>query len=144
MLLEMAVLLGVSLGLSAGSYLVRPEALPWGASVYEMELETARALEGVLWVDARTGEEFERGSLPGSVGLSLEAWEEGFVGLLEVWAPGQPVVVFCGSASCLRSVEVAERLRGELGVEEIYSLVDGWEALLRAGLVGGAAGREGN
>ncbi len=140
---EIALLLAVSLCLGAGSYLVRPEALSLKAGAYELDLEAARALPGALWVDARTAEEFAAGGLPGAVGLAEEAWEEGFAGLLEAWTPGQPIVVFCGSGSCLRSAAVAERLRGELGADAVYSLVDGWEALEEAGLASGSAAREG-
>lgn len=121
--------------LSAGDYLLRPEALPWDAEQYEIDLQSARDLEGTLWVDARLEADYQAGHLPDAVLLAEEDWESGFISLLEVWEPGAPIVIYCSSTACLRSHHAAKRLRSELGWDEVYSLRDGWEALQEAGLV---------
>ncbi len=131
---EFGLIIGVSLSLALVSFAIRPSALPWSVSDYEIELDAALELEGPLWVDARAIEDFEAGSYAEAISVNEESWEDGFVGLLDVWMPDAPIVVFCSSQSCLRSHHVAARLRGELGIEEVYTLKDGWESLLEAGL----------
>ena len=143
LLLQIGIIIGVALALSLLSYVVRPDAIPWRAADFELELKAALDMPDALWVDARTSDDFEAGSYPGAISLAEESWESGFAGLLEVWRPGQPIVVFCASNACLRSRTVADRLQRDLGVDEVYSLKDGWEALVEAGLVRGAgAGKE--
>lgn len=130
-------ILVLSLVLGVLSFVVRPETLPWDISEHEVELSEIEGLEAVVWIDARADEDFEEAHLDAALLLNEENWETGFVPLLDVWVPGTPIVVYCSSQSCLRSHHVAERLRDELGVEEVYSLKGGWESLEEAGLVGG-------
>lgn len=127
--------MGVALVLALVSFAIRPNALPWDISTYEVELNVALEMEGALWIDARAPEDFEKGSYANSLSVNEEVWEDGFSNLLGEWIPDMPIVVFCSSQACLRSHHVAERLREELGVEEIYTLKDGWESLTEAGLV---------
>ncbi|MBD5780146.1 rhodanese-like domain-containing protein [Pelagicoccus sp. NFK12] len=127
-------ILALAVVLGAVSYLARPELLPANASAYEIDLVAARSLDGALWIDARTDADFEAAHLQGAMLLNEENWDAGFVPLLERWLPGMPIVVYCSSQSCLRSHHVAERLREELGADEIYALRGGWEALLEAGV----------
>lgn len=125
--------------LSALGFSLRADRLPWGVEAFEIDLVQARSLEGAVWVDARADADFEAGHVPGALSLNEEDWEAGFPALLEVWAPGTPIVVYCSSESCMRSHHVAERLRLELGVEDAFSLRGGWEVLLEAGMVEGGA-----
>ena len=115
--------------LAGGGYLWRPDALAWEANRFEIEMAQATALEDVLWVDARSSEEFAAGSFEGALLLNEDDWDAGFVRLLEIWTPDRPVVVFCSSSACLRSFHVAERLRADLGAEDIYTLKGGWDVL---------------
>jgi len=118
-------------------YAWRPNALPWDVAELEIELAAAGTLEDAIWVDARVDEDFESAHLEGALLVNEESWEGGFVQVLDVWFPDRPIVVYCSSQSCLRSHHVAKRLREELGVENVYSLKGGWEALQQAGLVEG-------
>ncbi len=129
----------VALLLGALNFAVRSEKLPLNVSGLEIELASALELEGAVWVDARVDQDFESAHLPGALLLNEENWEFGFAPLLDVWVPGAPIVVYCSSESCLRSHHVAQRLRDELGVDDVYSLKGGWEALQNAGLVEGGA-----
>ncbi len=133
--LEMAIILAVALGLAGASHWLRPDALPWEADSYEIDLRQALSMSDALWVDARAEAEQERGTYPGAIALNEEDWEEGFARLLDVWQPGQPIIAFCGDDACVRSRSVAERLRRDLGEATAYSLRDGWSALRAAGLV---------
>lgn len=125
--------------LSALGFALRADRLPWEVATFEIDLVQARSLAGAVWVDARADTDFEAGHFEGAVSLNEEDWEGGFPALLDVWAPGAPIVVYCSSESCMRSHHVAERLRGELGIEDAFALRGGWEALLEAGVVEGGA-----
>ncbi len=134
---QSVLILALSLCLGALNYFVRPDLLPLDISEFEIELSEAQKLVGAVWLDARMDEDFEAAHLEGALLLNEESWEAGFAPLLDVWIPGSPIVVYCSSQSCMRSHHVAKRLREDLGVDEIYSLKGGWEALQEAGLVNG-------
>jgi rhodanese-related sulfurtransferase len=94
------------------------EAIGWG--------------DAALWVDARTEAEFAAGHWPGAVLLNEDAWNELVEGFLERWEPGKKVAVYCSDSGCRRSEEVARRLRQEVGLEEVWSIRGGWEAMGRS------------
>lgn len=94
----------------------------------EVELATAQAWPLVLWVDARSPAQFERGHIPGAVLLTEQHWDEELVRLFDQWNPDAQVVVYCDSATCDTSRRVAARLRDEVGLENVHSLKGGWEA----------------
>lgn len=131
------LIVAIAVVLTFASYAWRPDVLPWDVGELEIGLADAQALPDAIWVDARADEDFESAHLEGALLVNEENWEMGFVGLLDVWNPDRPVVVYCSSQSCLRSHHVAKRLREELGAEAVYSLAGGWEALQEAGLAEG-------
>ncbi len=87
------------------------------------------AMPGIIWIDARSEGAFEEGSLSGALHVNEENWERGLSQLLERWEPGRPVIVFCDDSGCGTSRLVAERLREELGLPEVYWFEGGWEKL---------------
>lgn len=135
--MQSLILVVLAAVLTVASIALRPQALPLDVGKYELDLAAAEALDGVLWIDARIDTDFSESHLGGAILLNEEDWEGGFARLLDSWVPGSPIVVYCSTQACLRSHHVAERLRAELGVEEIYTLHGGWEALLEAGMVEG-------
>jgi len=134
---EGLIILAISVVSGAVAFFVHPKAPSFSAGDLELELEQIDDLGPVFWVDARAGEDFERGHLDGAISLNVERWEELLLGFLDSWPPDTTVVIYCSSQACLRSHEVADRLQDELGVEEIYVLKGGWERLLEAGRVSG-------
>lgn len=99
--------------------------------VRELTLAQTRARfanEKILWVDARPPAAFAAEHIPNAVPLAEEAWEDGLSGFVAAWNPGQPVVVYCGSASCGASRSVARRLVRELNVTRVFYLHGGWQA----------------
>lgn len=116
------------------AYFAHPKAPSFQIDELEIELEEVLARESVFWIDARADEDFEKGHLKGALSLNEERWEEGIVGFLDAWNPEIDTVVYCSSQACLRSHEVAERLKEELGVENVFVLKGGWETLIEAGM----------
>jgi rhodanese-related sulfurtransferase len=83
--------------------------------------------DGALWIDARPEEEFARGHVPGAMPLNEDEWNALLPGLLAAWSPGRKLVVYCSRQSCNASHAVAERLRHEAGLKNVYVLEGGWE-----------------
>ncbi len=81
----------------------------------------------VLWIDARPDEQFARGHVPGAVQLNEDRWDELLRRMLTAWSPERKVVVYCSRQTCNASHEVAERLRKEAGLTNVYVLSGGWE-----------------
>ncbi len=119
------------------AFLAHPEAPSFHGDELELELEDVLQLEDVFWVDARADEDFEEDHLDGALSLNEERWEEQIVYFLEAWNPDAATIVYCSSQACLRSHEVAKRLRDELGAENIFVLKGGWEKLVETGLARG-------
>ena len=99
-----------------------------------LSAEEAASLPTVLWIDARTQEEFDEERVKGALLLNEDDWEALFFPVLEAWNPDQAIAVYCSRSACLRSLDVAKRLREELGVEEVFAVSGGWEALMELGI----------
>jgi len=93
--------------------------------------EVAAWTAPVLWVDARDAAAFARGHVPGAVRLDEDNFSASLGGVLAAWSPDMRVVVYCDTAACSRSRELAQRLR-EAGLSEVHHLHGGWEAWSRA------------
>jgi rhodanese-related sulfurtransferase len=130
------VLLLAPLGPAALTAWWHPRAPAWSSAAEVAgvaSVEPGAVPEGALWVDAREPAEFAAGHVPGAVALGETAWEEGLANFVERWEPGVLVVVYCGGAECEAARRVAERLRMELGIEEVAVLRGGWTAWQKAG-----------
>jgi rhodanese-related sulfurtransferase len=86
--------------------------------------------ENAIWVDARPDADFARDHVPGAVSLNEDRWNELLPQMLAVWSPEKKVVVYCSNQNCNRAVEVAQRLRAEAQLKDIFILKDGWEGWL--------------
>ena len=84
-------------------------------------------LDEVLWIDARKKEKYEAKHIPNSLWVDVKNWEEVLSKLFEVFNPGQTIVVYCNKG-CSSSKNLAERLRAELGQENIYYLEGGMDS----------------
>lgn len=103
-----------------------PQEIPLAEG--EVDLATAQTWEAVLWVDARTREQFDAEHIPEAVPLSEEKWDDDLIALFDHWKPETRVVVYCDSASCDTSRQIADRLRSEVGLENVFTLRGGWDA----------------
>lgn len=121
--------LGVAFSLFSG---LAP--LPWAEPTLaagEIRLVDARALE-VLWLDARSEEDYRAEHIPEAICLNEDNWETGLMELMGEWlTQPRPIIVYCGSESCGTSKRIADRLREALPDAEIYSLKGGWDAWVR-------------
>jgi len=104
--------------------------LQWERDSNRVDLATIQSWkEPVVWVDARLRKDYEEKHWPGAVLLNLEEWDVLVPGFLEDWDPERKVVVYCDGGACRASEEVAGRIRAEFGLEQVFVLKDGWDAL---------------
>lgn len=86
----------------------------------------------VLWIDARSEAEYRVRHVPGALRLTNADWDRQVTAVLDAWRPGTRIVVYCGGGNCAVSEDIARRLRGELGLPDVYFLHGGLESWLRA------------
>lgn len=82
-------------------------------------------------VDARDEEQFEALHIPGAVSLPANSYPEMLTFFAEDHGTNKTVVVYCGTESCDISVELALRLRDELGCSDVRILDGGFLAWRR-------------
>ena len=95
------------------------EAKHWGATA--------------LWIDARAETEFTKAHVPGAMRLDEDDWNTLLPAVLAAWSPERKVVVYCSRLTCNASHAVAERLRHEVGLKNVYVLQGGWEEWEKSG-----------
>jgi len=108
---------------------------PGTPSYYKVELEDGEILltialqstDPVIWIDARSKENFELDHIPGAILLNEDNWEYLLAEFMEKWNPDLKVIVYCDSLLCRASKNVAQRLQDELQLNNIYTLYGGWE-----------------
>ena len=103
----------------------------WDRSAAIIEVtpdEVARWSGRTLWVDARSEVAYLRGHIPGAILCNEDAWHRLLPGFFETWQPHMKVVVYCSVTDCDASQAVAQRLRRELNLSDIYVLRGGWTA----------------
>lgn len=133
-LLKVGFLFVASVMLGLANAWVNPHRPAWTEeSLLEGELRLSDIVAGaspVLWVDARSLEDYGVGKIPSAILLNEDHWDELLPGFLAAWQPGMRVVVYCSSQKCHASHEVAQRIRSEAGLGDVYILKGGWEAWL--------------
>lgn len=84
----------------------------------------------VIWVDARSRSEYEKEHQPGAMLLNEEEWTALLEENIEVFFDAdKPIVVYCGAQACEASRKVAERLRQNTPLENVFFLRGGWKVL---------------
>ena len=94
--------------------------------------------KGVVWIDARSREDYEIDHVEGA--FLLNEMEDFYLLLEPIWSEVQnkadlPFIVYCSSESCLASRKVADKLRDTVGVAEVYILEGGLKSLISSGLI---------
>lgn len=131
---QVLLLLGLAFLPAIGQAVYYRNATPWDKEPVDSALVTLAEVQkwgdSVLWLDARPDEEFEEGHIDGALQLNEDHWDEHLRTVLTAWAPERKVVVYCSRLTCQASHEVAERLRKEVGLTNVYVLGGGWEEWL--------------
>ena len=130
------ILLALAFIPAAGQALYLRNQVSWHAPAIgpdEVTLQQAQGWgDGVLWIDARPAEQFDREHVPNAVLLNEDRWDELLPQMLEKWSPDKRIVVYCSSLSCAASHDVARRLREEAQLPNVFVLHGGWETWLES------------
>jgi molybdopterin/thiamine biosynthesis adenylyltransferase/rhodanese-related sulfurtransferase len=97
--------------------------------ISEIDAKTAQSTLGAIWVDVREPDEWQEGHLPGAVHVARGNLESRIEGVAS--DKTQPVILYCAVGN--RSAFAAKTL-GELGYENVHSLVGGFTDWKRNGL----------
>jgi rhodanese-related sulfurtransferase len=84
----------------------------------------------VLWIDARPRSRHEAGHIDGALRLSPEEWGRLVAPFLKEWDPNRPIIVY-DDGDDPAAESVADRLRTELGLDNVHVLKGGiraWQA----------------
>lgn len=129
---QIILILAVAGGTASINFVVNPSRPPWSEdALLDGEIRLADALilsPRVLWVDARSEADYSRAHIPSSLNLNEDRWDDLLPDVLGVWRPEQAIVIYCGIQQCRASHSVAERLKLEMGIENVFVLKGGWEA----------------
>ncbi len=94
----------------------------------EVRPETVRLWpEELLWVDARSRQQFEAGHIEGAVLLNPLEWDEQLPLFFAAWTAEKRVIVYDGNSSDAAGA-IAARLREEAKIREIHILKGGYQA----------------
>ena len=130
----MAALMAAAGVLALVNGFLNPRAPAWAESEVALgkgELALDAALlraNNILWIDARREADYAQAHIPEALPLNEDSWNELLPAVLAAWQPGRRVIVYCGSPQCQASREVAERLRDEVGLADVFVLKGGWES----------------
>lgn len=98
------------------------DSVAWAKEIYDKG--------HVLFVDARSQNNYEQGHIPGAVSLPLGQFDEMIESFLSKHALDQPMVTYCSGRTCEDSHHLA-RLLLEAGFTDVRVFIDGfpgWEA----------------
>ncbi|MEJ2726983.1 MAG: rhodanese-like domain-containing protein [Deltaproteobacteria bacterium] len=84
----------------------------------------------VLFVDARSQNDYENGHIPGAISLPVGQFEERIGSFLNRYPLEQPMVTYCSGRTCEDSHDLA-RFLSDVGFADVRIFIDGlpgWEA----------------
>lgn len=129
---RLVMVVSAAVVIAAGNALINPNRPPWSGDALregEIRLADVAAAKGtILWLDARSLVDYNQAHMPGALALNEDNWENLLPEVLEAWQPKQWIIVYCSSQKCQASQGVANRLREEVGIRDVYVLKGGWEA----------------
>ena len=150
---EIIILVGVAVALAAVVNTFSPKGIslvgqwdtakgvvtasPGGAAMENLtEIDSvARAREifdagDVLFVDARSQDDYENGHIPGAVSLPVSQFDERIEFFLKQYPFEQPIVTYCSGRTCEDS-HILARFLSEVGYINVRIFIDGfpgWKA----------------
>jgi rhodanese-related sulfurtransferase len=84
----------------------------------------------VLFVDARSSDNYQDGHIQGAISLPMGQFDEGIASFLDRYSPDQPIVTYCSGRTCEDSHYLAQFL-SDAGFTNVRIFIDGfpgWES----------------
>jgi rhodanese-related sulfurtransferase len=79
----------------------------------------------VLFVDARSRNDYDNGHIAGAISLPLGQFEAGIEFFLNRYPPEQPIVTYCSGRTCEDSHDLAQAL-SDVGFTNVRIFIDGF------------------
>lgn len=130
-LVQSAWVLLLSLIAASMTWLVTPQPPLWSAAsrpgaIGAAELQVLPDDTCIIWLDARSPEQYQAGHLPGAIHCSEDDWRASLDAYLQAWQPDCLTVIYCDGQACQASTAVAERLRQATGFDNIHVFHGEW------------------
>ena len=125
---KFALLVLISAVLGFLNFLINPARPVLGIAADELTIEMVSTLsKSILIVDARSVTDFERSHVQGAINLSEEHFDEQISAFLDAWEPNSTIIVYCSSGACNSSRNIANRLREEFEIKNVFILKGDWQ-----------------
>lgn len=109
------------------NYLFNPHRPNLSLNADEITLnDISKINKNLLIVDARSRTDFQEDHIENAINLSEEFFDEQIGLFLDVWTPESNVLVYCGGSQCNSSRAVANRLKNECELKNVFVLKDDW------------------
>ena len=106
--------------------------MPDTNQVLESEIASLYLDREIVFVDARTSQDYEDGHIPGAVSLPVGQAEEAIYSFMDNYAVSKPLIVYCSNVDCTDSHDLADILKS-YGYENIRLYPQGFAGWTKAG-----------
>ena len=112
---------------AVGNFFINPNQPNLSLKPDELTIPmTSRLPANLIIVDARNEKEFAAGHIENAINLSEEKFDTQLGAFLDVWNPDSAILVYCSSSGCNSSRSIAERLKNECQIMNVFILKDDW------------------
>lgn len=109
------------------NFLINPNRPNLELASDEITLSSIKKLsQNAIIVDARSPAEFADAHIEGAINLSEEKFDTQLGDFLDAWTPESTIIVYCGNAQCNSSRNIANRLKNECEIKNVFVLKDDW------------------
>lgn len=113
--------------LAIANFWLNPNAPDLSLNSDEITLSQINRLpKNLVIVDARKSQDFKKGHVENAVNLSEEKFDAQLGEFLDIWTPDATVLVYCDFGRCNSSRAIADKLRHECQIENVFVLKDDW------------------
>lgn len=124
---NICIIFFVSCVLAAANFAINPHRPDLSLKPDEITLsQKERLQENLIIVDARNERDFAKGHIRGAVNLAEDKFDSQLGDFLDVWTPESTILVYCNVGQCNSSRAVADRLKNECRIKNVFVLKDDW------------------
>lgn len=118
----------VSIVFAVVNYFINPNRPNTELLPDEITLKSVNRLpQDLIIVDARSISDFNEGHIKNAVNLSESRFDEQLGDFLDIWTPEATILIYCNSGGCNSSRNIAEKLKHECNIKNVYVLKDDWK-----------------
>lgn len=124
---NIAIILFISGVFALANFFLNPNAPDLSLRPDEIMLsQITRLPQNLIIVDARSQKDFKKGHIENALNLSEEKFDTQLGEFLDVWTPEATILVYCNVGQCNSSRAIADRLKNECQIKNVFVLKDDW------------------